>query len=82
MTKLFKFNSTDAMTFFEEKDSDLKIDDKMKTGFTKFLDSLNLFLDLQLDIISIDESSIKIYESVTLENDAIMCATNSYYSKP
>ena len=46
MTKLFKFNSTDAMTFFEEKDSDLKIDDKMKTGFTKFLDSLNLFLDL------------------------------------
>jgi len=46
MTKLFEFNSTDAMTFFEKKDSDLKIDNKMKTGFTKFLDSLNLFLDL------------------------------------
>ena len=81
-TKLFEFNSTDAMTFFEEKDSDLKIDDKMKTGFTKFLNSLNLFLDLQLDIISIDESSVKIYGSVTLENGTIVHATNSYYSKP
>jgi len=70
------------MTFFEEKDSDLKIDDKMKTGFTKFLNSLNLFLDLQLDIISIDESSVKIYESITLKNGVIMRATNSYYSKP
>ena len=69
------------MTFFEEKNSDLKIDDKIKTGFTKFLDSLNLFLNLQLDIISIDESSIKIYRSVTLENGAIMNVTNSYYSK-
>ena len=46
MAKLFEFNSTDAMIFFEKKDSDLKIDDKMKTGFTKFLNSLNLFLDL------------------------------------
>jgi len=70
------------MTFFEKKYSDLKIDDKMKTGFTKFLDSLNLFLDLQLNIISIDESSIKIYRSVTLENSTIVCITNSYYSKP
>ena len=82
MTKLFKFNSTDAMTFFEEKNSDLKIDNKMKTGFTKFLNSLNLFLDLQLNIISIDESSVKIYKSVTLKNGVIVYATNSYYSKP
>ena len=80
--KLFEFNLTDVMTFFEEKDLDLKIDDKIKTGFTKFLNSLNLFLDLQLDIISIDESSVKIYGSVTLKNDAIVHATNSYYSKP
>lgn len=80
--KLFEFNSTDAMTFFEEKGSDPKIDNKMKTGFTKFLDSLNLFLDLQPDITSIDESSVKIYGSVTLENGAIVRATNSYYDKP
>ena len=73
---------TDAITFFEEKDSDPEIDDKMKTGFTKFLNSLNLYLDLQPDITSINESSIKIYGSVTLENGAIVRATNSYYSKP
>src|SRR5947199_10307189 len=82
MTKLFEFNSIDTMIFFKKKDSDLKIDDKMKTGFIKFLNSLNLFLDLQLDIISIDESSVKIYGSVTLKNGAIVHATNSYYSKP
>lgn len=70
------------MTFFEEKDLDPKIDDKMKTGFTKFLNSLNLFLDLQPDITSIDESSVKIYGSVTLENGAIVRATNGYYGKP
>jgi hypothetical protein len=81
-TKLFEFNLTEAMTFFEEKNSDPKIDNKMKTGFTKFLDSLNLFLDLQPNTTSIDESSVKIYGSVTLENGAIICATNSYYSKP
>ena len=70
------------MTFFEEKDSDHKIDDKMKTGFTKFLDSLNLFLDLQPNTTSIDESSVKIYGSVTLENLAIARANNRYYGKP
>jgi len=80
--KLFEFNLADAMTFFEEKNSDPKIDGKMKTGFTKFLDSLNSFLDLQPDITSVDESSVKIYGSVTLENGAIVRATNSYYSKP
>jgi len=43
------------------------IDDKMKTGFDKFLDCLDLYLEL-LEYPSIDESQVNIYESVILEN--------------
>ena len=67
---------------FEEKDSDPNIDDKMKIGFTNFLECLNLYLDLQSDITSIDESVVYIYKSATLENGAIIRATNKYYGKP
>lgn len=72
----------DAQTFFEEKDLDPEIDDKMKTGFTKFLDSLNLYLDQLPDLTSANKSSVKIYGSVTLENGAIVRATNKFYNKP
>ena len=67
---------------FEEKDSDPNIDDKMKIGFTNFLECLNLYLDLQSGITSIDESVVYIYKSVTLENGAIIRTTNKYYGKP
>jgi len=84
----FKFSATflnfklmDADTVFREKDSDPEIDDRMKTGFTNFLECLNLYLDLQSGITSVNESVVHIYKSVTLENDAIICATNKYYGK-
>lgn len=72
----------DTDTVFGEKASDLEIDDKMKTGFTKFLECLNLYLDLQSGITSVNESVIYIYKSVTLENGAIIRATNKYYDRP
>jgi len=56
------------------------IDDKMKTGFDKFLDCLDLYLEL-LEYPSIDESQVNIYESVILENGAIMRATNNYHNR-
>lgn len=80
--KLFEFKLTEAYTFFEEKDLDPEIDDKMKTGFTKFLESLNLYLDQQHKITSAIECRVKIYGSVTLENLAIARANNKYYGKP
>ena len=80
--KLFEFNLKNAHTFFQERNSDSKTDEKMKAGFTHFLDSLNLYLDLLPDITSVNESSVKIYGSVTLENGAIIRATNNYYNKP
>ena len=81
-TKLFEFNLSDALTFFEEKDLDPEIDEKMKTGFTKFLDSLNLYLDQLSDLTSAAKSRVNIFGSVTLENGAIMRAINKYYNKP
>ena len=79
---LFNFKLIDADTVFREKDSDPEIDYKMKTGFTNFLECLNLYLDLQSGITTVDESVVHIYKSVTLENGAIIRATNKYYDKP
>ena len=81
-TKLFEFDLIGAPAFFEEKYFDSEIDDKMKTGFTKFLASLNLYLDQLFELTSIDKSRVNIFGSITLENGAIMCAINRYYNKP
>ena len=53
----------------------------MKTGFAKFLNSLNLYLDKLPDLTSADKSKVDIYGSVTLENGAIIHAINKYYNK-
>jgi hypothetical protein len=79
--KLFNFYLADAHPFFEEKNLDPEIDNKMKTGFTKFLDSLNVYLDQLPNISSVDESKVDIYGSVTLENGDIIRAINNYYNK-
>ena len=67
---------------FLGKNSDPKIDNRMKTRFINFLKWLNLYLDLQSGITSVNESVVHIYKSVTLENGAIIRATNKYYGKP
>ena len=55
---LLNFKLMDADTVFREKDSDPEIDDRMKTGFTNFLECLNLYLDLQSGITSVNESVV------------------------
>lgn len=72
----------EALTFFEEKDLDPEIDDKMKAGFTKFLGCLNLYLDQLSSLTSATKSRVNIFGSVTLENGAIMRAINKYFNKP
>ena len=55
----------------------------MQRGFSKFLDCLDLYLELlNVNDHSISESRIIIYGSVTLENGAIMRATSSYHNRP
>ncbi len=55
----------------------------MQTDFSKFLKCLNLYLDLDLfdDFIIYEDSQVKIYRSVTLENNAIIYVISSYHSK-
>ena len=53
----------------------------MKTGFNNFEAYLNWYLDELPNVSSADDSKVTIYGSVTLENGAIMRATNSYHKK-
>ena len=50
----------------------------MKTGFKKFSNCLNLYMEL-LNYPNINDCQVNIYKSVILENGAIMRADNSYY---
>jgi hypothetical protein len=79
--KLFEFSLINASKFFEEKNSDPNIDDKMKTGFANFLECLNLYLQ-QSYITFTDKDKVTIYGSVTLENGTIMRATSSFHKRP
>ena len=52
----------------------------MKTGFKKFLECLDLYLEL-LNNPTIDEARIRIYGSVMLSNGTIVCATSNFYNR-
>src|SRR6184192_303379 len=52
----------------------------MKTGFEKFLECLDLYLEL-LNNPTIDETQIRIYGSVTLSNGAIVRATSNFHNR-
>ena len=80
--KHFGFSLHNADTFFKEnKDC---VENKMQTGFSKFLLCLDSYLDLLDDftITLFGETQINIYGSVTLENGAIMRATSNFHNKP
>ncbi|GES96982.1 hypothetical protein GLOIN_2v1783703 [Rhizophagus clarus] len=77
--RLFEFSLQDANTFFNEKKD--SVDNKMQTGFARFISCLDSYLDLLDGFTIIGEIRINIYGSVTLENVAIMRATNRYHNK-
>jgi len=52
----------------------------MKTRFEKFLECLDLYLEL-LNNSTIDEAWIRIYGSVILSNGAIVCATSNFHNR-
>ncbi|UZO26049.1 uncharacterized protein OCT59_018297 [Rhizophagus irregularis] len=53
----------------------------MQTGFARFISCLDSYLDLLDGFTIIGKTRINIYGSVTLENGAIMRATNRYHNK-
>ena len=52
----------------------------MKTGFEKFLECLDLYLEL-LNNPTIDEAQIRIYGSVILSNGTIVRATSNFHNR-
>ena len=64
-----------------EKSSQANINDKMKTGFAKFLKCLRLYQE-SFNITFTNNNKITIYGSVTLENGAIVRATSSFHNRP
>jgi hypothetical protein len=76
--KKFGFSLNNANAFFNEKKDG--VDNKLQTGFNKFLNCLDLYLDL-IDVNIVGETQINIYGSVTLENGGIICATSSYHGR-
>ena len=52
----------------------------MKTGFEKFLECLDLYLEL-LDNPIIDKARVRIYKSVILSNSTILCATSNFHNR-
>jgi hypothetical protein len=82
--KLFsKFLLRNAQTIFEQEEPNVNI--KMAAGFLNFSYCLSSYISqLEVDISKdeIDESEVTIYGSVTLENGAIMRASNSYHGNP
>ena len=69
----------DAHDFFVKQEENPNINNKMRSGFEKFSECLNLYMDHK-NIA--DKSKATIYGSVIIENGAIIRATNSYYGKP
>lgn len=68
-------------TFFDKIKENSAIDNTMQTGFSKFSECLKSYLDLFEHLIIYEESLVKIYGSVTLENGAIMRAISSYHGR-
>ena len=52
----------------------------MKTGFEKFLECLDLYLEL-LNNPTIDEAQVRIYGSVSLSNGTIVHATSHFHNR-
>ena len=79
--KHFGFSLRNADAFFNENKGG--VDNKLQTGFNKFLNCLDSYLDLIDNSIRniVGETQINIYGSVTLENGAIMRATSSYHGR-
>ena len=80
--KLFETKLTEVDVYFYEKTKDPSINNNMIKGFKQFLRCFDSFLEDILEVDDIEECSIIIYGTATLENGSIIRATNKYHNKP
>ncbi|RHZ50953.1 hypothetical protein Glove_487g27 [Diversispora epigaea] len=70
-SKLFEFKLLKVSIFFEQQKKNLDLTENIIKGFAKFLECLDSFFDI-LEIISIEDYRIKIFDSITLKNINIL----------
>ena len=83
-SKLFDFKLSKFSTFLEQQENNPNLNENMIKGFIKFLDCLDLYLDM-LAISSAIDCQIKTFGSVTLKNLKnvnILRATNKFHNRP
>lgn len=80
-SKLFEFDISEAFEFIDKYKNETNLDEKMIKGLDHFVQSLDSYFDL-LKISTAQDCHIKIYGSVTLENRAILRATNMFHQRP
>ena len=79
--KLFEFKISEATVFFEQQKKNPNLNENMVKGFDQFLESLDDYFDVR-KIGSAEDCQIKIFGSVTLNNRAILRATNKFQNWP
>ncbi|RHZ69351.1 hypothetical protein Glove_284g14 [Diversispora epigaea] len=79
--KLFEFDISEAFEFIDKYKNETNLDEKMIKGLDHFIQSLDSYFDL-LKISTAQGCHIKIYESVTLENRAILRTKNMFHKWP
>ncbi|RHZ88122.1 hypothetical protein Glove_26g226 [Diversispora epigaea] len=81
MKTLFEFDILEAFEFIDKYKNETNLDEKMIKGLDHFIQSLDSYFDL-LKISTAQGYHIKIYESVTLENRAILHTKNMFHKRP
>jgi len=79
--KLFEFKISEATAFFEQQKENPNLNENMIKGFDQFLESLDEYFEMY-KIDSAEDCQIKIFGSVTLNNRAILRATNKFQNHP
>lgn len=79
--KLFEFKISEATAFFEQQKENPNLNENMIKGFDQFLESLDEYFEMY-KIDSAEDCQIKIFGSVTLNNRAILRATNKFQNRP
>ena len=78
---MFDFEFSEASEFCEKQKNNPNLNENMMKGFTRFIDCFQLYLN-SLKITLTEDIQIKIFGSVTLNNTAILRATNKFFGKP
>jgi hypothetical protein len=83
--KLYEFCIQNAEIYIQTRMNDPDLEKEMKLGFEKFLECLDVYLEIYYQNLSEHEEidmKFRIYGSVTLKLGSIIRATNKFHKNP